>query len=177
MAYGETLYTVIIGDDGVIWDMSSGRKRQALGVDRQVEEEFKKALSEQQEVINEYCNKLIEIRKYLIKMYNDKDMVNQLSAFEIKKTPEEIAQETANEQLRIIKQQNEQQTKINEALLNAFTNLQIELKELKSNGDCRHGDKLSTEQIRNDSPKVRKKPGRNKTSATSGETNFIAESE
>lgn len=118
LAYNqENTFVAIIDRDGNIRDMSAGRRGDIVGVDYQREDEYKRTISEMQETLDNYYTKLVEI-----------------GAITIPKTPEEIAREAAAEQLRIAQDQAQQQSQINQALMNAIENLSSEVKGLKANG-------------------------------------------
>lgn len=146
MAYGDGVYTAVVDEYGEIWEMVGYQKSRKLGVDIHKEKELLQTIEEIQEPLDNYYNKLIEIRKYLIDVYNDKDMVNQLSAFApvisaeqiAKEAAEEqirLAQDTASEQLRMAQEQAYQQSIINNELLDAIKKLSGEVANLKQKDD------------------------------------------
>lgn len=111
----ENTFVALVDRNGYIRDMSVSRRGEIIGMDYQKEEEYKQTIAAMQETLDNYYNKLVE-----------------LGAITIPKSPEQIAQEAAAEQLRIVQEQAEQQASINSALLSAIENLNSELKELKS---------------------------------------------
>jgi len=142
MAYNtENTFVALIDQNGMIRDMSTGRRGEVIGVDYQKEDEYKRTISEMQETIDNYYGKLVE-----------------LGAITIPKSPEQIAQEAAAEQLRLVQEQATQQAAINQALLESVQNtnaiigdLQNQIKELKSNGNSGSGIESGAKQIGNDS--------------------------
>lgn len=126
MAYGDNFFTGVIDENGNIWDMAAGRKRQVIGIDTQKEEDYLKAISEMQETINNYYEKLVE-----------------LGILKKEKTAEEIAQEAA-----------ENQNKLLSEMIATINSLKTEMKELKENGNVGQIDIPS-------STCARKKPARN----------------
>lgn len=130
MAYNtENTFVALIDQNGMIRDMSAGRRGEVIGVDYQKEDEYKRTIAEMQETLDNYYNKLVE-----------------LGAIAVPKSPEQIAQEAAAEQLRLAQEQAAQQAEINQALLGAIESLNAEVKELKGNGACRCSAKSGTEQ-------------------------------
>lgn len=114
--YGLTdnIFTAMIDEQGVIWEAGTGRKRQAVGIDAQKEQDYQAQIAEMQERLDQYYNKLVEI-----------------GVITPPKSAEQIAQEQAA-----------QQAKINEALLDAVQSLQSEIKELRNNGNAGNGAEL-----------------------------------
>ena len=106
--YGDApnIFSGMIDEDGTIYEATSGRKRNIVGIDDQRHSELLKQISDMQGVIDNYYEKLVE-----------------LGAITPPKTPEQIAQEQAA-----------QQAEINMKLLEAINNLQIEIGTLKSGG-------------------------------------------
>lgn len=155
MAYGENIFSGMIDENGVIWDIATGRKRQAIGVDSQKEQEYIHTITEMQETLDNWREILLE---------------NKL--LKIPKTPEEIAQEAAAEQLRITQEQAAQQSEINKSLLDAINNLNLEIRELKNNGNDGIGstgiNQDSTEQSANDSASNKPKSRTSKVSTSTG---------
>jgi len=116
MEYGQAQPWVGITDaDGTIYSFISGRKGQVIGVDLQREQELLTQIGEMESVLENYYQKLVE-----------------LGVIVPEKTPEQIAKEAAEEQLRIVQEQAEEQAKINQALLSAIQGLQAEITEIKS---------------------------------------------
>jgi F0F1-type ATP synthase membrane subunit b/b' len=93
----------MIDENGTIWEAGVGRKRQAVGIDSQREQELTAQITEMQEVIDNYYNKLVE-----------------LGAIEVPKTAEQIAREQAA-----------QQAEINKQLLEAISSLKEEVRAFK----------------------------------------------
>lgn len=83
------MFPATIDTQGVIWYVEGNRKKYPIGIDNRLKEE-------QEEIIENYYNKLVEI-----------------GIIEIPKTPEEIAKEQADEELRILRAEQEEQRKIN----------------------------------------------------------------
>lgn len=105
MSYdAQNIFTAMIDESGTIWEAGAGRKRQAVGIDAQKEQDYQAQIAEMQGVIDNYYNKLVE-----------------LGAITPPKTPEQIAQEQAA-----------QQSLINEKLLEAISGLQSELNSMKN---------------------------------------------
>jgi len=100
--------------DGTIYAYNSGRKGQAIGVDLQREKELLSQIGDMQDVIENYYSKLVE-----------------LGAIVPEKSPEQVAKEAAEEQLRIAREQSEQQAIVNQALLDAVSSLKAEIAEIK----------------------------------------------
>jgi len=123
MAYGDNIFTAIIDENGVIYEASTGRKRQAVGIDAQKEQEYQQTIAEMQERLDSYYAKLVE-----------------LGVIQIPKTTEEIALEQAA-----------QQAEINKQLLEAIGGLQFQIKEMQTNGFSRYGDESRNEQFGQDS--------------------------
>lgn len=192
--YGDKYYTVYVEANGDICEMSGYQKGEKLGVDIREEAKYIQAISEMQEPLESYYQKLIEIRKYLIDKYNDKEMVDQLSAFAPQKSAEQIAEEAAAEQFRLMQEKAEEQAKINEALLNSnnallqsiqnlnemMTNSQKQIEELKNNGFNEYGNKsdngLCGNQERQDSEPIREIPAGTQTSTAKRKTNSVTKS-
>jgi len=124
MAYGypENIFTGMIDEQGFIWEAGTGRKRQVIGIDAQKEQEYQQTISQMQETLDNYREKLIE-----------------LGVIQVPKTPEELA----SEQLRIAQEQSEQQAEINKALLEAISGLQSQIKEMKNNGNVGSSSEFS----------------------------------
>jgi len=142
MAYNtENTFVALIDQNGMIRDMSTGRRGEVIGVDYQKEDEYKRTISEMQETIDNYYGKLVE-----------------LGAITIPKSPEQIAQEAAAEQLRLVQEQATQQAAINQALLESVQNtnavigdLQNQIKELRASGNSGSGIESGAKQIGGDS--------------------------
>lgn len=103
----DNIFTGMIDLDGNIYNASMRNNRVKIGVDAEREQELLNQIEEMQGVIDNYYQKLVD-----------------LGAIIPPKTPEQIAQEQA-----------EQQSLINQQLLEAIGSLQAELKEMKSNGN------------------------------------------
>lgn len=127
-------FVALIDQNGMIRDMSTGRRGEIIGVDYQRESEYKATIAEMQETIENYYGKLVE-----------------LGAIAIPKSPEQIAQEAAAEQLRMAQEQAAQQADINQALLGAIESLNAEVRELKENGNSGHCSGACAKQDGNDS--------------------------
>lgn len=155
MSYGENIFTGMIDENGIIWDMATGRKRQAIGVDAQKEQEYIQTISEMQETLDNWREILLE---------------NKL--LNIPKTPEEIAREAAEEQLRMVQEQAAEQAEINKSLLEAINNLNLEIKELKNNeydgNSSTRINKISKEQSTDNITNNKPQPGASKVSTGTG---------
>lgn len=137
--YMDNVFTAVIDEQGVIWEAGTGRKRQAVGVDAQREQEYQAQITEMQGVIENYYNKLVE-----------------LGAIIPPKSAEQIAQEQAI-----------QQSEINQKLLEAIRSLQSEIGELKNNGVIGNGNELGNGAIGQISESIGEKPtGSQKRNAT-----------
>jgi len=106
-------FVAVIDNMGIVYQTDSGRKRTAIGVDLQRESELLGQIGEMQDVIDNYYQALVKAGIIIPE-----------------KTPEEIAQAAAAEQLALAKEQAEQQAQINAALLDAVKSLQSEIKEM-----------------------------------------------
>lgn len=137
MEYGQNIFTAMISEDGTIYETSTGRKRQPIGIDMQKEQEYQVQIAEMQGTIDNYFEKLVE-----------------LGVIQIPKTPEEIA----TEQLRIAQEQAEQQAQINQSLLEAINSLKTELKEMKADEHDRDSSEFGIKSNRQNSTNNRKKP-------------------
>lgn len=177
LGYNNSIFTGDLDKDGTIYSIGTGRERIKVGVDIEKEQEYVRTISDMQEPLDSYYQKLIEIRQYLIDEYDDKVMVNQLSAFAPRKTPEEIAQEAASEQMRLAQEQAAQQAEINQALLQAINSLKNEIGELKDNGNSRYVDEPSNEQNGINSENNRSTPKSSKSSSTAGTKNVTGNNE
>jgi len=106
-------FVAAIDNSGVIYEISAGRKRQAVGIDIQREQEILGQITER--------DALIEERDERIENYYNK--LVELGVIIPEKTPAEIAQEAAAEQLAFVKEQAEQQAKVNQSLVEALAAL------------------------------------------------------
>lgn len=149
MPYGDNIFTGILDENGTIWEAGTGRKRQIIGVDTQREQELLGRISEIQERLDQYYNKLVEV-----------------GVITPPKSPEQIAQETAA-----------QQTAINQALLDAVNSLKSEIRELKCGGTVGNGDELSDEPVRQDSKGSRKVAPRSKGRNATGDQDAPGDTE
>lgn len=157
MDYRSKFLTVYPDENGDIIVVEAGGNSKKLGIDNARErdllkkqQELTEIQNEMQDVLENYFQKLTEVRKYLIEVYDDKEMVNQLAYFAPVKTPEEIAQEAAEEQIRIAQEQARQfraqaeeqakqfqeqsfkQMQVQEATLQALQNSNEMVKQLQS---------------------------------------------
>jgi len=123
MDYGQNIFTAMIDETGTIWEASTGRKRQSVGIDAQKEQEYIAQIAEMQERLDQYYAKLVD-----------------LGIISPPKSAEQIAQEQAA-----------QQAEINAKLLEAIGNLQTELGELRKNGDAGNGAAIGRKSIGQDS--------------------------
>lgn len=103
----DTFLASIDREGNIIHEGANGRKK--IGVDVQTADEM-------QGVIDNYYNKLVE-----------------LGVFVKEKTPEEIAQELAREQLEISQKRAEEQAEINQALLAEIRNLNKRVERMSEN--------------------------------------------
>lgn len=156
----DNTFVAMIDQNGFIRDISSGRRGEIIGVDYQKEEEYKQTISDMQETLDNYYNKLVE-----------------LGAIEIPKSPEAIAQEAAAEQLRMAQEQAAQQAKINNALLEAIQGLKFEIGELKSNGRSGYDSEFGIEQNRSNSKSNGKIAKSSKVGASTGKENASGNNE
>jgi len=110
-------FVAVIDSMGTIFQYSSGRKGQAVGIDSQrtheIEQEYSSQIADMQEVIDKLYQELVDAGLRIPK-----------------KTPEEVAQEQA-----------EQQAEMNRSMLSILQEMQEEIKLLKTNqnqpGDAR----------------------------------------
>lgn len=147
----DNTFVALIDQNGFIRDMSTGRRGEIIGIDCQKEEEYKATIAEMQETLDNYYGKLVE-----------------LGAITVPKTPEQIAQEAAAEQMRFVQEQAEQQATINQALLKAVEGLNAELKELKTNGNSGHCSGSCSKQNGDDSQSDRQTGKPSKGSNSTG---------
>lgn len=132
MAYGyaDNIFTAIIDENGDIYEASTGRKRQKVGVDSQREQELLGQIIEIQERLDNYYDKLVE-----------------LGIIALPKGAEQIAQEAA-----------EQQTALMAQMMETMKTMQDEIRGLK-NGNVGSGDAISIQPKRQNSTGNRKTPG------------------
>jgi len=107
----DNVFVGIIDNDGTIYQFANHRKGAVVGIDMHREKEMQGQIGEMQEIIENYYQKLIEV-----------------GVIVPEKTPAEIAQAAAEEQLEIARQQAE----INTSLLDAVKTLQSEIQNLKN---------------------------------------------
>lgn len=183
-SYNNSIFTADLDKDGTIYSIGTGRERIKVGVDAEKEQEYLRTISDMQEPLDNYYQKLIEIRQYLIDRYDDRDMVSQLAAFAPRKSPEEIAQETAQEQMRLAQEQAAQQAKINQALLEAInhsnetiTQLSEQVKELRANGNGGYVVESGDEQNGRDSESDGSEPKPSKSGAPARAKNVAGNNE
>lgn len=128
----ENIFTGMIDMDGNIYSANMRSDRTKIGIDAQKEQELLNQIAEMQETLDNYHEKLVE-----------------LGVIQIPKSPEQIAQEQA-----------EQQAVINQQLLEAIGALNLEIKELKgvdTNGNSRNNTKSSNEPVEQNSADNREK--------------------
>ena len=125
MAYdsypASNIFTGMIDESGTIYEASTGRKRQPVGIDSQREQELLDQINQMQSVIDNYYEKLVSLGEIVPP-----------------KSAEEIAREQAS-----------QQAEINQRLLEAISGLQAELSEIKgvkANGNAGYSAEPSAEQ-------------------------------
>lgn len=135
MAYGNDFFTGAIDEKGDILVVSATRDYKKVGIDLRREEELLQQITEMSETLDNWRGVLIE---------------NGL--LKVPKTPEEIAQEQAA-----------QQAQINQALLEAISELKSELGALK-NGASGNGNAVSVQPVGQDRTGNRKAPGGSKGS-------------
>lgn len=137
----DNIFTGMIDMDGNIYNASMRNTRTKIGIDAQKESELLAQISEMQETLDNYREKLIE-----------------LGVIEVPKTPEQIAQEQA-----------EQQAIVNQQLLEAISALNAEVKELRNSGNDGNSIKSCNEQqvenSKNGGQVSKASGGRNKSSA------------
>ena len=131
MPYNENVFTGIIAEDGTICD--AGRNRREIGIDKQRESELLEQIRQQQERLDEYYDKLVEV-----------------GVITPPKTPEQLLQEQAV-----------QQQEINAALLEAIGQLKEEMGALR-NGIAGYGDGSREQPVGQDSTGAGKRPGTGK---------------
>ena len=115
-------YLVFISQDGKIYEVSSGRKGQYVGIDKQLEDELRTQISEMQEVLDSYYSKLVELGEIIPP-----------------KSPDEIAREAAEAQVQMMQTQLAEQSEINRALLDAVRGLTSKVEALE--GKDTHDEK------------------------------------
>lgn len=168
MSYADNIFTGEIDENGVIWEVSTGRKRQVVGIDTQKEQEYQQAITEMQETIDNYYAKLVEI-----------------GVIKPPKTAEEIAREAAEQQQIAMKQTVEtmkgMQDEINEfksigtvmmQVVDTMKVMQGEIKELKNIGYAGNGVGHGSRTIGQDSSSNWEAPRRSKKSIGDGEPNI-----
>lgn len=142
----DNIFSGMIDSDGNIFSANTRNNGTKIGIDAQREKELLDQISEQEDIIKNYYDKLVE-----------------LGVIEIPKTPEELAQEQA-----------EQQAMINQQLLEAIGTLNAEIKELKSNEYSRNANENSGIEIGNNCEDDREKPATGKKRTESGKANNSA---
>lgn len=161
LSYNNSIFTGDIDKDGTIYSVGAGRERLKVGIDAQREQDLLQTITEMQETLENWKPKMIE-HGYI----------------KIQKSPEEIARDIADEQIKIAKEQAAQQAQINQALLQAITTLQNQIGEMKNNGRINgHSVEFSSEQIGENSGENRQKPTRSKASNRTRKTSVITEQE
>lgn len=113
MATGNDFFTGFIDENGDIWVVSASREYKKIGIDSRKEAELVQAIQERDDMLENWRGILIE---------------NGL--MKIPKTAEEIAQEAANEQLRLMQEERTRQMEINQAFMESFEGLSATIKEL-----------------------------------------------
>lgn len=136
MAYSNDFFTGAIDEKGDILVVSATRDYKKIGIDNRREEELLQQITEMTETLDNWRGVLID---------------NGL--LKIPKTPEEIAQEQAA-----------QQAQINQALLEAISELKSELGVLK-NGNSGNSNDAGVKPSGQDSAGNRQKPAGSKGSA------------
>ena len=121
MAYGmsDNIFTAVIDENGDIYDASTGRKRQKVGIDAQREQELLQEMDEMKIVLDNYYEKLVE-----------------LGEIKPPKTAEQIALEQAAAQ-----------SEINQMLLKTMQEMQLQIKGLSENGYVGNGNGAGGEPI------------------------------
>lgn len=141
----DNLFTGRLDLDGTIYNANMRGVGTKVGIDAEREQELLNQISEQEEIIKNYYDKLVS-----------------LGVIEVPKTPEEIALEQAAAQATI-----------NQQLLEAIGALNTEIKELKganANGNSGYGIEDGREPDKQNSTDNRKVTARNKGSNKSGQT-------
>lgn len=134
MAYGENIFTGIIGDNGDIFLASSSREQKKVGIDNRREGELIQEIRERDEAIQDR-DELIE---------NWRTVLIENGLLEIPKTPEELAQEMAQEQLKTVQESAAEQLRIAQEaaqqnnlfmseMLKTMQSMQYQIEELKNN--------------------------------------------
>ena len=126
------IFTAMISEDGTIYQASTGRQRQAVGIDSQREQDYIKQIAEMQGVIDNYYTKLVE-----------------LGAIIPQKTAEDIAREQAIEQ-----------AEINKGLMSAIQDLTAKVSELSSKSNDTPTKSVETSNIEDKSIDKRDAKGR-----------------
>lgn len=139
----ENIFSGMIDMDGNIYNASMRSNRTKIGIDAEREQELLNQISEQEEIIKNYYDKLIELGVIV---------------------PPKTTEELAAEQLKITQEQAEQQALINQSLLEAISSLQSELKEMKTHGNGRNNIESSFKPDEQDSANDRKKSATGKSS-------------
>lgn len=148
----DNLFTGMLDLDGTIYTANMRSNRTKIGIDTEREQELLNQINEQEEIIKNYYDKLVS-----------------LGVIEIPKTPEQIAQEQA-----------EQQAIINQQLLEAIGALNAEIKELKgadANGSSRNDFESGIKPSGENSTTDRAKSGSGKGGARSRKTAVAAGAE
>ena len=106
-----TPFICVIDESGQIWETATGRKRQAVGIDLQREQDLLRTIDEMKEVLDGYYNKLVELGAIV---------------------PQKTAEQIAAEQLEVAREQMNKQADINQALLEVIAGLKGELLDIKT---------------------------------------------
>lgn len=166
LGYNNSIFTGDIDKDGTIYSVGAGRERLKVGIDIQREQELLQAVNDMQETLENWKPKMIE-HGYI----------------QIPLTPEQIAQETANEQLRLMQQQSQGQAQLiatqNEAMGKMMSLLQAMEEKIGgvSNGrDNGYSTGTGNDEIGSDSQENRKVTGGTKVSPTARKTTVSAKS-
>jgi len=140
----DNVFVGIIDNDGVICQYANSRKGSAVGIDLQREKELQAQISEMQEVIENYYSKLVEV-----------------GVIVPEKSPAEIAQAAAEQQLELARQQAAQQAEMNASLLDAVKSLKSEIAGLKTARSASDNKPVTTYPIKNRKQSARTEVGDN----------------
>lgn len=164
MDYGQNFFTGSIEPDGDILLASAGRDPKKVGIDTKREQELLQAIKERDETLDNWREILIE---------------NGLLA--IPKTPEEIARETAEQQLLITKQQAEEQARLitsqNEAMakmMNVLESMEKKLGGYENVNGNGYVAESSIEQVGQDRQENRQIATRTKPSNIKSKANTVS---
>lgn len=122
MAVENGIYTVIVDANGDIYEHAGYQRGRKLGID--IRQEAR--LYEENQALSQNVTELTEV------LENWRPIMIETGHLVIPKTPEEIAQEMAQEQIRIIQEQKAQQDEINRVLLDSVRQSNAAIQGLKN---------------------------------------------